>query len=225
MSFNKFNKMNNKNSSFKQQYKTIYVKMTAEQVIKSYEQYGNEMLKIDREDFKGQEIYYNSMIKIKCPNSGEYTPFKLIVQNVQQKKSIKEPADRYYASDVNVLLRLYEGDNDNFDESNPNLSILALKHISDVFMVKMEELIEQGIIWKTKNKNIKKADNALIVENTTCANFMQTEDKEGNEISNPIVYISFGNKNKLSRETQLPLIDDEGNEVKYKGQGLSLIHI
>ena len=34
-----------------------------------------------------------------------------------------------------------------------------------------------------------------------------------------------GNKNKLSREPQLPLIDDEGNEVKYKGQGNPKVEI
>lgn len=210
--------------SYNPKYKNVYVNVEPKKVIKAYEMFGNDMIDIDVKDFTGMDNKYNTKLKLKDPESGEYVPFKLYVKNVQQKKNIREPTDRNYASDISVLLRLYKGDNDDFDSSKPNINVLALKYIAEATMEKLEEMINDGLLWKkgkkeSKKDNLVKHPDHIIVEDDNVSNYIQDEDKDGNPIANPIVYVSFNNKNKLTRTPTTKLMGEDGMPLKYKGRG------
>lgn len=205
-------------------YKQIFLTVTSSQIISAFEAYNMDAFQINMTDFqtKDKTTYRNNYMKLKLVEADEYKPFKLSFKKCQTKKNIKEPANRMYVSDINILFRLYKevGDDKQPDTDSPNQDILALKIISEAYMHHMESLISEGWIWKAKDKKIKRQeDGGITVVETGLTNFMQVEDKEGNELDNPIAYVSFGNKNQLERKPQEVLVDDEGNVVKYQCSG------
>ncbi len=201
-------------------YTPLYVKMTPKQVNESFKKYNNEALKIDIVDFTGKDTYYNSHLRLKCPDTAEYVIFKISFANAQMKKRIREASERYYSTDISVLLRLHDCDDDTeINDENINEFVLALKNVADAYVKIIQSLIDDGYIWKSKDKKIKKKDNGITVDDTAISTYMQLEDRDGKPIKNSIAYVGFGNKNKLKREPQPPLTDEDGNIVRYQGKG------
>lgn len=197
-------------------YERKYTIINSTTVFKSYEKYGNDMVKISIEDFKGKDaLYRNSNCYIKHPDTDEYILFRMQVSNVQHKKSIKEPEDRTYETDINTVLRVYS-DQENTKE---NKDVMALKLYADAYAVKIEELVEQGLLWENKDKKIKKHVDGIVVASKNVRSYMLSEDAEGNALDNPIAYVSFENHNKLNRLPTPTLINAEGLPVKYMGSG------
>jgi hypothetical protein len=215
-----------KKNSFNSNYKQVYITITPNQFLKSYEKYGNDMTCFNIKDFisKDGKTFRNNHLNIKLVDSDEYVPFKITFYETLCKRSIKEPADRIYSSDINVQFRLYKDGIDSMDANNPDFNspneiVAVLKIWAEVYMIHMEELISEGYIWKTKDKKIKKQDNGITVMETELKTYMQLDDPDGNELVNPIAYISFENKNKLNKIAQPFLYDDEGNVVRYQCTG------
>lgn len=202
-------------------YERKYIVVNSSTVIKSFEKYGNDMVKINIEDFKGKDaLFRNSGCYIKHPDSGEYVLFKMQLSNVQHKKNIKEPEDRCYETDINTVLRVYDEDeNKQVNFSKENKDVLALKLYADAYSFQIEEMINKGLLWENKDKKIKKHPDGITVASKNVRSFILTEDGNGQPFENPIAYISFENHNKLNKLPQYPLMNSEGVSVKYMGSG------